>query len=115
MKRTSSRRRGFAVRAGKTIAASAPATFAAWASARRRARWLSGVNLTVRRATAPKSLDLVCEDGSHIEVRITARGRASCRVAVDHTGLASAQQVMERRHCWREMLRGLAQYLARQS
>ena len=113
MTRTSSRSRGFAVRARRTVAASAATAFAAWTNARRRARWLSGVKLAVRSATAPKSLRLACEDGSHIEVRITAKGRAQCLVAVNHTGLADAQQVAERQHCWKEMLGGLKQYLER--
>jgi uncharacterized protein YndB with AHSA1/START domain len=108
------RAQGFAVRAHKTIAASAAATFAAWTDARRRARWLTGVQLTIRKVTAPKSLHLTCEDdGSEIEVSITAKGRARCVVAVHHTKLASAQIVAERRHCWKEMLAGLQHYLAR--
>lgn len=104
---------GFAVSASKTIAASAGGAFAAWTDPRRRARWLSGVELTVRTATAPKSLRLACEDGSRIEVQIAAKGRGKCVVAVDHSGLADAQQVAERRHCWKEMLGGLKQYLER--
>ncbi len=110
------RRSGFAVSASKTIAATAPEVFAAWMNARRRTRWLAGVNITIRRTTAPRSLRLTCDDDdSEIEVRITARGRAKCAVTVDHTKLASAQLVAERRHCWKEMLRGLQQYLERRA
>lgn len=105
---------GFAVSANKTIAAAAPEVFAAWTDARRRTRWLAGVNITIRKTTAPKSLHLTCDDdGSEIEVLITAKGRARCAVTVDHTKLASAQLVVERRHCWKEMLRGLQQYVER--
>lgn len=106
---------GFAVSASKTIAAAAADAFAAWTDARRRARWLSGVKLTVRKTTAPTSIHLACEEGSAIEVRITAKGRARCIVAVDHTGLADARQVAERRTCWTEMLAGLKQYLERRT
>jgi uncharacterized protein YndB with AHSA1/START domain len=124
MKRPSSRRKarpaasqrssGFAVSARKTIAAPAAAVFTAWTDARRRARWLAGVNITVRKATASGSLRLTCDDdGSEIEVRITAKGRAKCTVTVDHTRLANAQTVAERRHCWKEMLAGLQHYLKR--
>lgn len=124
MRRPSSRRQarpaasprssGFAVSASKTIAASAPAAFAAWTDTRRRARWLVGVRLTIRKITAPHSIRLTCEDdASDIEVRITAKGRSKCAVTVDHTRLASAQMVAERRHCWREMLAGLQHYLER--
>jgi uncharacterized protein YndB with AHSA1/START domain len=102
---------GFAVSASKTIAASAAAAFAAWTDARRRAHWLSGVKLLIRQTTAPKSVRLTCDDGTSIEVVITARGRGRCVVAVDHTRLADAKQVAERRHCWKEMLAGLKHYL----
>jgi len=105
---------GFAVSASRTIAASAAAAFAAWTVARRRAHWLSGVKLTIRHAAAPKSVRLTChDDGSDIEVVITARGRGRCAVAVDHTKLANAQLVVERRHCWKEMLAALKHYLER--
>ena len=55
---------------------------------------------------------LTCEDdGTDIRVTITVKGRGHCVVAVKHTLLASAQLVIERRHCWKEMLRHLKHYL----
>ena len=78
-----------------------------------RAGW-SASRFTVRTATAPKSIRLVCEDdATEIEVRIVAKGRAHCTITVDHTKLANAQMVAERRHCWKEMLAGLQHYLER--
>jgi hypothetical protein len=100
------------VHARKTIAASPASTFAAWTDSRRRAHWLIGVNLTIRGKTAPKFVHLTCDDdNTEIVVRITAKGRAQCAVAVAHTQLASAQIVAERRHCWKEMLRNLKRHL----
>ncbi len=102
----------FAVSAGKTIAAAAPTIFAAWTDAKRRARWLAGVQITIRRTIAPSSVWLTCDDDqSEIEVQITPKGRGKCAVAVDHTRLASAEIVAERRHCWKEMLRALKHYV----
>ena len=102
----------FAVRARRTIAAGAADCFRAWAQARRRAHWLAGVQITVRRTVAPSSLALTCvDDGSEIDVRITPKGRSGCAVVVDHTNLASAEVVAERRHCWKEMLGALQHYL----
>ena len=43
---------GFAVSASRVMAASAAGAFAAWSDPRRRARWLAGVQLAVRRAWA---------------------------------------------------------------
>ena len=106
------RSRHLAVRANKTIAAPAAAAFAAWADTRRRARWLAGVKITVRTAVAPGTLRLICEDdATEIEVRIAAQGRTHCAVAVHHTNLANDQMVVERRHCWKEMLGALKHYL----
>jgi uncharacterized protein YndB with AHSA1/START domain len=103
---------GFAVSARKTIAAPPARIFAAWTDSRRRARWLVGVQLTIRAAAAPKYVRLTCgDDDTDIAVRITARGPSKSVVAVDHTRLASAQLVVERRHCWKEMLRHLKHYL----
>ncbi len=103
---------GFSVGARKTVAAPATAVYAAWIDARRRARWLKGVELTIRQKTAPKSLRLTCsDDESDIAVTITAGAKSQCKIRVDHTRLASAQMVAERRHCWKEMLRALKHYV----
>jgi len=114
MKRPSSRTSGLSVRANKVIAAPAAAVFAAWTEPRRRSRWLAGVQITIRAARAPGAIQLTCDDdNTDIEVRLAPRGRNQCAVTVHHTRLASAQMVAERRHCWKEMLRGLQQYLER--
>ena len=105
---------GLSVRARKTVAAPAAAVFAAWKDPHRRAHWLVGVELKVVRAKPPAALYLTCaEDDSEIAVTITARGRVQSALVVDHTRLASAQLVAERRHCWKEMLRALKHYLER--
>ena len=102
----------FAVRASRTIAATAADAFGAWTDGRRRARWLAGVRINIRRTAAPSSIRLTCvDDASEIEVRIAPAGRAKCSVVVDHTNLASGQIVAERRHCWKEMLGALKHYL----
>jgi len=103
---------GFSVRARKTIAAPATAVYGAWIDARKRARWLKGVELKVRQATTPELLRLTCsDDDSEIAVTIAAGAKSQCAVRVDHTNLASAQLVAERRHCWKEMLRALKHYV----
>ncbi|HTX67394.1 MAG TPA: SRPBCC domain-containing protein [Opitutaceae bacterium] len=114
MKRPSSPPLGLSVRANKVIAAPVAAVRAAWTDARRRSRWLAGVQITVRAVQAPGSIQLTCDDdGTDIAVRLAPCGRGQCAVTVHHTRLATAQMVAERRHCWKEMLRGLQQYLER--
>ena len=105
--------RSYRVHASKTVHAGRPEVFAAWTDARRRARWLVGVRLTLLGAVAPRQVRLLCEDdATEIVVALTAPARGRCRVAVDHRWLAHARMVAERRHCWKEMLRNLAHHLA---
>jgi uncharacterized protein YndB with AHSA1/START domain len=105
----------FAVNAQKTIAASPAHIFAAWTDSRRRGRWLAGVKLTIHERTPPGLVRLTCDDDdTDIAVTITSKGRAHCLVAVRHTRLASAELVVERRHCWKEMLVHLKRYLESQ-
>jgi hypothetical protein len=104
----------FSVHARRTLAASAADTFAAWTNPWRRSRWFTGVPLRLRTATSNRTLRLACgDDDSDIEVRITPKGRTRCVVQVDHIHLATPQLRAERRHCWKEMLACLKQYLER--
>lgn len=108
-------RAGFSVNAHKTIAASPARIFAAWTDSRRRGRWLAGVELTIHERTPPRLVRLTCgDDDTDIAVMITSKGRARCVVAVRHTRLESADLVVERRHCWKEMLVHLKHYLESQ-
>ncbi len=106
--------RAFSVRARKTFAASAPEVFRAWTESRRRQHWLIGVSLSIRESKAPGFVRLTCdEDNSDIAVSIAPRGDAASALVIDHTNLADAQIAAERRHCWKEMLQQLKNYLER--
>jgi hypothetical protein len=98
------RARFFAVRASRTIAAPAAAVFVAWTDARRRARWLSGVKPVVRLAVAPRFVRLTCEQGTQVEVTITARGSSRCTLRIEHTRLPTAEEAAQRKICWAQLL-----------
>jgi uncharacterized protein YndB with AHSA1/START domain len=102
---------GFAANASRTIGAPAAAVFAAWENARRRAAWLPDP-LTIRKATAPKSLRITWSDGTHVDVEFTAKGRAKTQVAVEHSKLAGAAAVAASKAHWKEALARLAARVA---
>jgi hypothetical protein len=110
-RRVNQRAHGFAVSASKTVAAPAAAVFAAWKQPRRRARWMSGVKLTIRKAIPSRLLLITCEHGTNLEVRITAKGAAKSVISVDHTKLPSAEEAAVRKVCWAQMLAALKKYL----
>lgn len=96
----------------KTLPVRAPVAFDAFATTRGRAKWLPGVKLTVRKATAPKSVRITWPDKTSVEVWITAKGE-KCSVAVQHTKLTSKADATARKAYWAERLDALAESLRR--
>ena len=98
----------FAANASKTIAASVDDVFAAWEDARRRARWLPGAKLEIRRATSAKSMRITwLADGSSVDVGFYTKGPAKSAVALDHSKLASAAARTRQKRYWSEALERL--------
>lgn len=96
----------------KTLPVRASVAFDAFATARVRKKWLPGVDLTIRKATAPKSLRITWPDGTSADVWITAKGE-KCSVAVQHTKLESKADIDARKAYWAERLDALAELLRR--
>lgn len=82
--------------------------FDAWADARRRGEWLDGADVTVRTATAPKSMRLGWSDGSIIAVGFYPKGNAKSQVAVQHTKLPDRDTANRLKQFWSERLDALA-------
>jgi uncharacterized protein YndB with AHSA1/START domain len=75
------------------------------------------VPLTVRKATPGRSLRITWEDGSNVEVGLTAKaatkdGNARSSVAVQHGRLASRERAQELKAFWAARLDALAAHLA---
>ncbi|MBZ5588872.1 MAG: hypothetical protein LAO05_09945 [Acidobacteriia bacterium] len=102
---------GFQLSVSRTVGVPADALFRAWADERARAVWLPSADLTIRRATPPRSLRITWGDGSTVDVSISARGRTRSRVVVDHKRLRDAEDVGRMKEYWAGALDALKQTL----
>lgn len=103
---------GFEITRSKTMAAAVGDVFEAWGNARKRAQWLPGSRLTIRKATENKSLRITWGDGTMIEVGLFAKGAAKTQVAVQHGKLATARAAAAQKVFWGDALNRLAQLLS---
>lgn len=76
--------------------------FAAFADARKRARWLPGLKLTVRTAMKDHSMRIGMEDGTLVAIGFTTKGEAKSSVAVQHTKLPSKAEADRLKVFWGE-------------
>ncbi|MBC7898386.1 MAG: hypothetical protein H7066_23395 [Cytophagaceae bacterium] len=95
----------------RTFAAPVAEVFCAFHDPRRRATWLPGVKLTVRTATANKSLRITWPDGSSVQCYFTVKGPAKSSVAVQHVKLPDRAAVDRMKAMWAERLDALAERL----
>jgi hypothetical protein len=102
---------GFAVSASKTLPVSAAAAFKAFHDARARSVWLRD-EITIRKATAPKSLRITWGDGkTHVDVGIYAKGSDKTQVSLQHSKLANVREAARMKKYWGEALARLAETL----
>jgi uncharacterized protein YndB with AHSA1/START domain len=87
--------------------------FHAWADARERKRWLNNAKVSVRTATASKSMRLGWPGGGIVAVGFTAKGASRSAVAVQHTKLPDRQSADRLKQYWSERLDALSDLLAR--
>lgn len=92
----------------KTVAAPVAKLYAAFKTARGRAKWLAGANLTVRTATPAKSMRVRWEDGTPVDILFASRGAKKSHVAVEHRKLTSKADADRMRAFWAERLNALA-------
>jgi uncharacterized protein YndB with AHSA1/START domain len=98
---------GYSVSASKTIAVPVERLFAAWHDAKLRKRWLKEA-ITIRKATASKSLRITWADGmTNVEVNLYPKGEARSQVAVQHSKLADAAGAARMKAYWGETLEQL--------
>jgi len=85
--------------------------FDAFNDSKRRARWLSDVELDVRHATPNKSMRLRWPDGSAVDVGFFSKGAAKSQVAIGHRKLASQSDATRMKAFWSEKLQTLGEEL----
>ncbi|HZB27532.1 MAG TPA: hypothetical protein VE282_03140 [Gemmatimonadales bacterium] len=77
-----------------------------------RARWLSGIDLTVRTATRNKSMRITWPDGTLVIAGFTSMGRGKSQVALTHAKLPDQATVTRVKQYWAERLAELEKLLA---
>jgi hypothetical protein len=102
---------GFEISRAKTIKAAVGDLYEAWGNARRRAQWLPGAKLTIRKAIENKALRVTWGDGSNLEVSLYAKGPAKTQIAVQHGKLASARAAAQQKAFWGRAFERLAHLL----
>lgn len=99
---------GFAASASRTVAADLASLYKAWSDPRTRRRWLGDEDITIRAATADKSMRITWTDGrTHVDVNFYAKGPGRSQVAVQHRKLAAARDVERIKKTWGERLDAL--------
>jgi hypothetical protein len=102
---------GFQISRSKTIKAPVDDVYEAWGNARRRAQWLPGAKLTIRKAHENKTLRVTWGDGSNLEVSLHRKGAAKTQIAVQHGKLKSSRVAVKQKAFWGEAFDRLAQIL----
>ena len=102
---------GFEASKSKTFAASLARLYRAWSDARTRARWLPGVDLTIRTATRGKSMRITWPDRTAVDLYFTAKGAAKSLVAVQHRKLGDQAAATRMKAYWADRLGALGEVL----
>ena len=102
----------FEANKSKTFAAPLPRLYHAFSDARTRARWLPGVDLTIRAATREKSMRITWPDRTSVVVGFLPKGPAKSQVALQHEKLPSRDSSSWMKEYWSERLEALKDMLA---
>jgi hypothetical protein len=103
----------FEANKSKTFAVPLTRLYGAFNNPRMRARWLPGVDLTVRSATRGKSMGILWPDGTSVVVGFTPRSPVKSQVALQHGKLPDRAAVMRVKQYWADRLTALEEVLGR--
>lgn len=100
---------GFVANVSKTVGVPVADLFAAWHNPRQLAKWLpDGKKMTIRKATENKSLRATWVDSTtSLEVLFWSKGASKSQVVVQHSKLASADEVTGLKAYWANALLSL--------
>ncbi len=102
----------FEANKSKTFPVPLARLYGAFHNARMRARWLPGVELTVRTATRDKAMRITWPDQTSVELYFTRGGAGKSQVAVQHGKLPDRAAVTRVKEYWAERLGALGDVLA---
>lgn len=97
----------------KTFPVPVDSLFAAFHDARIRRRWLPGVKLTIRTATPAKSMRILWDDSTAVDVYFSSSGETKSKVAIQHRKLKSRPDAERTKTFWTERLAALDAVLTR--
>jgi hypothetical protein len=96
----------------RTFAVPLARLYRAFHDARTRARWLPGVDLTVRTTTRERSMRITWPDRTSVEVGFASRGPAKSQVQLQHGKFADGAAATRAKQYWAERLGALGEVLA---
>jgi hypothetical protein len=102
---------GFEATRSKTVAVPVGKLYRAFTDARLRNKWLPCVKPVLRKGTPNKSVRMTWEDGTSVEVWLTAKGQAKSQAGLAHRKLADKEDAARRKAYWSERLDALAEML----
>jgi len=95
---------GFEISVSRTLQAPVGKAFKAWTDEKTRKQWLLA-NLTIRKATANKSLRITWEDGkTSLAVSFMAKGAGKSQVVAQHAKLPDAKAAAKMKVFWSKAL-----------
>lgn len=98
---------GYEISVSRTIDAPVGKAFKAWTDEKLRQKWLPS-NLTIRKATANKSLRITWEDGkTSVAVAFVSKGKDKTQVVAQHSKLADAKSAARMKKFWAKALDAL--------
>ena len=95
---------GYEATKSKVFAVPLGRLYRAFADKRTRSRWLPGVDLAVRAATANKSMRITWTDGTSVELWFMTKGSAKAQVQIEHRKLADKAGAARMKQYWTERL-----------
>jgi hypothetical protein len=102
----------FEANKSKTFAVPLGRLYHAFHDGRTRARWLPGVDLTVRTATRDKSMRITWPDRTSLEIGFMSKGSGKSQVALQHGKLPDRDTASRTKQFWAERLKALQDVLA---
>ena len=103
---------GYDVNKSKTIGVPVAHLWSAFHDPEQRARWLPGVELTVRTATEPRSMRMRLADETPLNAYFTAKGEAKSSVSLQILQLPDKETAETTRQFWAGRLENLREMLA---
>ncbi len=102
---------GYEASKSRTFAVPVVTLFRAFSVARTRSRWLTGIRLTVRKATPNKSVRITWADGTSVEVFLVSKGPEKSTATIQHVKLPTQESATQSKAYWAARLDALAELL----